>query len=210
MLVAVYCGLGIIALRSGTDVAALFDLTRPQSLGSAWNYAKFAVSAAALLLAAKLHRDAGLGLFAVTAIVLLTDDFFELHDMAAWKLGHYFEQTPIEIIHQQSRGEPIVFAIFGAFVLALMALAYRKTKIKIRPIAQALIVSLLLFAFFAAVIDLLHGFSELFFVQSKRAISGVFNVIEEGGEFFSLSVLATVCIWLSVRTWNDNSFQEKI
>lgn len=191
--------MGLEAIRSGSDISMLWDVPSETSIASYWNYLKLLVAVGALLVAARQCRDAGFGLFALAVLVLFIDDFFELHDMMAWYVGGYLEQTAIGEVHQQSRGEPIVYALLGLFVLGIMVLGYRRTRPENISSAGAVVVTLLLFAFFASVIDMIHGFSQFLGFSSTRVVSGLFNVLEEGGELVALSTLVTLCLWLGYK-----------
>lgn len=77
LLVATYGLLGLLAVQSGAQVAASFDLGHSKSFASTWNYAKLFFAVCFVLVAAMKTKDRGVAIFLLLPLTLLIDDFFE-------------------------------------------------------------------------------------------------------------------------------------
>jgi len=125
--------------------------------------------------------------FTLIFLFILVDDSFGVHERIGTSLARTLDLRSISekigTYSSQHIGEFLFLSIVGGLLALLFMIVYRKTDNVSRYVALGLFKLLFLFAFFAVVVDLLHG------MIAMRYVHGLIGLIESGGEMIVISLI---------------------
>jgi len=128
--------------------------------------------------------------WALLFVYLLADDSFKIHEKLGGLVGERFDFPALFNLQARDIGELAVSAVFGLFLLAAIAIAYRLGDRRFRKSSRYLLLMLFALAATGIVADMLHEMTD------PRLLRALFSIIEDGGEMVVMSVIA--CFVLSL------------
>ncbi len=170
---------GLLGLNIIRDTG--FSLIHDQTYSEIYQYIKFFWLVLCFSFLIYTTREYLYGLFAVAFSFLLLDDYFQIHEYSGGVIARALnipDTTMLEAVHF---GELLVFAIYGVLFLPMFAVMYRSSSANVRRHAVVLIGFVAALAFFAVVVDLLHGLKLPFVIRHT------IGAIEDGGELLVIS-----------------------
>jgi hypothetical protein len=135
------------------------------------------------------------GLFAY----MLADDYLMFHENFGAFAANTLGISEHIGLRGQDFGELSFYLLVGGTFVVLLLIAYRYGSESFRRNSIALLVLLLLFAFFAVVADLLHIVLDV----DLPSLDHIFDVIEDGGEMIVMSLIT----WFAYRLAQDGTQQ---
>ena len=186
---AVYVALHLTRRFLGVPWNPLFDLGTERGYAEVFFQMLIGWSIVLLLGAAVRQRSGILAVFAVGLAYLLADDFFMIHE----RFGTWFAREVMYVGPLSTHiGEALWLTLVGLVLLAALALAYRRSRPRMRRVAVVLAWLFGALAFFGVAIDILHSpFIDL------PIVDPVFIALEDGGEIAVMSLLATYLVSLA-------------
>ena len=171
-----------------------FHLATERGFGEVFQYVKvFWVAVSFLWLAVHTAQRAHF-VWPLIFGYLLVDDAFRVHEQAGSMVVRHLALTPRIGLHAQDLGELAVFALIGASSLLLIGLAYLRGSAAFRSIARRIGALLVLFAFFAGGVDMVHST-----VDRIPLLNTLLTVLEDGGELVVLSAICAYAVGLLLR-----------
>lgn len=189
--------LGLHYLGFNVDLSARIDLGWERSYPSDMMYLEWLAVAVLLYLVWWRNRD--LAYFAVASVFLLilVDDYIEIHEWTGKVLGGHASNTADAI------GELVGFGLLAVLAAALLATGWVRGRKRGR-LHMIVFVSLIgLIALFAVGVDFVHALAQGISDDRWRLPLADFGaVLEDGGElvFASLTVVYALHVFLTVRS----------
>jgi len=173
----------------------LFSIVNDHGLPETFNQLKALLAAALLYTTWTRTRQPVYLCWAFIFAVAFLDDALRIHEQAGEMLAGIL-LAGVAAKHREFIGQLLVAGIYAIVFGAMLLLAHASGE---RRHARASSLVLFVFAivvFFAVVVDALHGVllavrPEL---RASMVFQALFNVLEEGGELFSLSLALAVVI----------------
>jgi hypothetical protein len=117
-------------------------------------------------------------------VYVFLDDSLQIHERLGEAIAQHFSILPMAGLRAQDFGELIVSAFFGLLILSLLSIGYYYASTGLRGISRHLAGLLSILVLFGVIFDMVHGLLDPF-LQSI-----LFEVLEEGGEMLTMSVMA--------------------
>jgi len=173
-----------------------WDIEADQGYGETFQYLKWSAAVLLLLILAWRRRAAIYAVWAAVFLYLLIDDSQSLHEVMGERLVPLLRLRDVEEIYHQNfeyfflRGEDfgeliVALAVATAIALALYLFWPDQAAQRERHVTKWLIGWVLLFAFFAVGVDMLHIMAWEIYPPALD----VLTVIEEAGEMICASLL---------------------
>lgn len=155
-----------------------------------FQYLQFLTAAGILLFLLKVERNYIYGIWSLFLITLFADDAFRFHEVAGEAFADAFEISSAFGLRAQDFGELAVAGFLGLFFAGpiIYSLFAKDIEAKFVSIHYIILVAVLLF--FGIGIDMLHSF------LNHIPGSGVFSIIEDGGEMVAGSLLLWYTVYL--------------
>ncbi|MBX2869559.1 MAG: hypothetical protein KTR18_12830 [Acidiferrobacterales bacterium] len=169
-------GLGVVTDRG-------FSLIHDRTYSEIFQYLKFFWLVLCFIILLLQSRELMHGFLGIVFSYLLLDDYFEIHEHAGENIANALGFSGTSLLGATEFGELVIFALYGlVFVLGFL-FCYRTAHPSTRSLSLGILKILFVFAFFAAVVDVLHS------LQLPFVIRHSIGAVEDGGELLSISVL---------------------
>jgi hypothetical protein len=116
-------------------------------------------------------------------VYIFLDDSLQIHERLGEAIAQHFSILPMGL-RAQDFGELLVSAFFGLLILSLLSIGYYYASTGLRGISRHLAGLLSILVLIGVIFDMVHGLLDPF-LQSI-----FFEVLEEGGEMLTMSVMA--------------------
>jgi hypothetical protein len=133
--------------------------------------------------------------FGAIFLIVLVDDAFAVNQVLGRLVVPALGLVDLPRIKAESLSEMLVYALVAVPLLAMVAAAYARGTPEHRAAGIGFLVLLIMLAFFATVMDLVH----LAFINSFYASQLVLEVAEEGGEMLAQSLALLLALTLAHR-----------
>lgn len=154
---------------------------RDRSLPEFFNYLQAGLTAAFLFLAWRRSRAVALLAWAAIFAFILLDDSLEYHEVVGAWLARTFALSGVEGLRAVDSGELLAWAIAGAVLLPLVAVAALRSDGVERGFALLIGLAFAALAFSGIVMDMVHV------LLGSRVVT----ILEDGGEMLSI---AAACV----------------
>jgi hypothetical protein len=119
-------------------------------------------------------------------VYLLLDDSLRIHERFGKSLAEFLHFSPLAGLRARDIGELLISAFFGSLIMGLLSLGYYDACRRLRRISRHLLGLFIILVFFGVIFDAMHQMIG----PSMRHMAEIFEVIEDGGEMVTISLLA--------------------
>lgn len=177
-------------------VPPMLKISEDRALPEGFNYLKWMVICAALLLMGLRTRWLAPALWATVFFLILIDDSFQLHEHFGSRLATLLELADYSLLSGTAMGEIAAFGAMGMLAVALVGALFRQRDPETQLLSQRYLVIILALGIFGVGFDLMHAAVRnlTFAPHVVSLLSQIFTVIEDGGEMLvaSLAVALTL------------------
>ena len=166
-----------------------------------YQYLKFCWIVALLLLTAWKNREWRYLTWGTVFLYFLADDSLQIHEQVGLLIGPNFSFLPTFGLRLRDFGELAVSATAASLLLIPLLFAYRGSPQVFRKTSQDIVLLVLPLVFFGVVVDMAQVA-----IKGSWQVSFILEVIEDGGEMLSVSLLAWYFFLLSVRSDSSRSY----
>lgn len=170
------------------------------SIGSYFNYVKWAVLVMSLAVVALRHHRAWILLvLAALFLYILLDDTLELHEYYGSLIAERFGLVTTMAVPAEDLGQLIFLMAVGGIFSGLAIVAFFVSAQVWQRVAVPLLAALLGLAFFGVGVDVVHSMTNsLPQGQTQKMLDVGLAIFEDGGEmiFGSVLVALAVAVWL--------------
>ncbi len=198
LLLIVLHGAYYVCVRHGLDAwprDPRFSLDSNVGFGQLFSSAQTLLLIGLLVRLAWRTREMLYLVFGVIFLIVLVDDAFAVNQVLGRLVVPALGLVDLPRVKAESLGEMIAYALVAAPLLALVAGACARGTPEHRAAGLGFLALVIMLAFFATVMDLVH----LAFINSFYASQLVLEVTEEGGEMLAQSLALMLALTLDRR-----------
>jgi hypothetical protein len=196
MVIAAFLAAHVTSQQAGLDsVPEIFRLSARESLGSMLLFAKWLGTCVAFVSAARRSGLVWPRRLALLFLLLLLDDYGELHEFFGDMLADTLGLRDIYGLDADDLGEVLFLIPFGLLCFWLLRDALKRAGPVARPEVAVLLALLVALAFFGVVVDLMAQGARTEETGNDARLALALRVLEDGGEM----VVGTLMLFQALR-----------